>query len=120
MNSSNGGHLVAVRRKDFTIFAVYFEGSELEFPMQERRKRGRSHVLKSAKLILGTSSFIDCFVYNLNGVGARVAVANTADLPDNLDITFDGGRSLRPCRLVWRTLREVGVEFSERARQWPT
>jgi hypothetical protein len=120
MNPSERGRPVAVQRKDFPIFAVYFKDSELELPMQERRKRGRSHVLKSAKLVLGTSSVVDCSVRNLNGAGARVAVAGTTDLPDNLDLTFDGGRSLRSCRLVWRTLEEVGIEFSECARQWPT
>ena len=28
-------------------------------------------------------------------------------------MTFDGGRSIRPCRLVWRTFSGAGVEFSE-------
>jgi hypothetical protein len=46
----------------------------------ERRKAGRSRVLKSAKLVLG-----------------------------------DGGYSIRPCRLVWRTVTETGVEFVQAA-----
>ena len=79
--------------------------------MQERRKRGRAQVIKNAKLVLGTSSVVDCVVSNLTNTGARVEVPNTIALPDNLVLTFDGGRSMRSCRLVWRTLDETGIEF---------
>ena len=79
--------------------------------MQERRRLARSRVIKGAKLVVGTSSVVDCVVRNLTNTGARIVVSNTAELPENLVLTFDGGRSLRPCRLVWRRLDETGVEF---------
>ena len=79
--------------------------------MQERRKFARARVIKSAKLVVGTSSVVDCVVRNLTNTGARVEVPNTAALPENLVLTFDGGRSMRSCRLVWRTVNETGVEF---------
>jgi hypothetical protein len=77
----------------------------------ERRKAGRSRVLKSAKLVLGRSAIIDCVVRNLTNKGARLQIANTLDLPRDFEMTFDGGYSIRPCRLVWRTVTETGVEF---------
>ena len=77
----------------------------------ERRKSGRSRVLKSAKLVLGRSAIIDCVVRNLTNKGARLQIANTVDLPREFEMTFDGGYSIRPCRLVWRTVTETGVEF---------
>lgn len=80
--------------------------------MQERRRSTRSRVRKSAKLVLGVSSVIDCVVRDLTNVGAQIQIPGTTDLPANLDMSFDGGRSLRPCRVVWRTLDETGVEFS--------
>ena len=79
--------------------------------MQERRRLARSRVIKGAKLVVGTSSVVDCVVRNLTNTGARIVVSSTARLPENLVLTFDGGRSLRPCRLVWRRLDETGVEF---------
>jgi hypothetical protein len=88
--------------------------------MQERRKCARSRVLKSAKLVVGTTSLVDCVVHDLTNVGARIEISDTLNLADALDMTFDGGRSIRQCRVVWRTLNVVGVEFSERARQSPT
>lgn len=79
--------------------------------MQERRKFTRSRVIKSAKLVVGASSVVDCVVRNLTNTGARLEVQNPASLPENLGLTFDGGRSMRSCRLVWRTINETGVEF---------
>ena len=79
--------------------------------MAERRKSGRSRVLKSAKLILKRSAIIDCLVRNLTNTGARIQIANTVDLPKDFEMTFDGGYSIRPCRLGWRTVTETGVEF---------
>lgn len=79
--------------------------------MQERRKVIRSRIVKSAKLIFGASSVIDCVVQNLTAAGAGVQISNTGDLPEGLTMTFDGGRTLRSCRIVWRTVNETGVEF---------
>lgn len=79
--------------------------------MLERRKSARSRILKSAKLILGRTSIIDCAVRNLTNTGARIQVANTVNLPQDFEMTSTGGHSIRPCRLVWRTVTETGVEF---------
>jgi len=79
--------------------------------MQERRRLARSRVIKHAKLVVGTSSVVECVVHNLTNTGARLEVKNPAGLPENLVLTFDGGRSMRSCRLVWRTVTETGVEF---------
>jgi len=79
--------------------------------MQERRRLARSRVLKGAKLVVGTSLVIDCVVRNLTNTGARIEVSNTARLPEKVVLTFDGGRSMRSCRVAWRTLNETGVEF---------
>jgi hypothetical protein len=79
--------------------------------MQERRKSGRSRVLKDAKLFFGSSLMIDCVVRNFTNVGARIEIPNTVELPEAFGLTFDGGYLLRPCRIIWRTSNETGVEF---------
>ena len=83
----------------------------MELTMQERRRSTRSRVLKGAKVILDASSVIDCLVHNLTDGGARIEIQNAVALPEAVDVTFDSGRTLRPCRLVWRTLNETGVQF---------
>jgi PilZ domain-containing protein len=91
--------------------AVKFLIAARETYMQEQRKIARSRALKSAKLIHGNSSVFDCTVRDLTDVGARIEVPNTVGLPENLDLTFDGGHSVRQCRFVWRALNKAGVEF---------
>ena len=81
--------------------------------MQERRKHQRLRVFKSVKLVFGNASVLDCVVRDLTTVGARIEIPNTIDLPQVFEMTFDGGRSIRSCRLVWRTSSGTGVEFSE-------
>jgi hypothetical protein len=84
--------------------------------MAERRKYPRIRVLKGAKIVIGTSSVLDCVVRDLSSTGARIEIPNAIGLPEALDVTFDGGHTFRPCRLKWRTLNETGVEFFEAAR----
>jgi hypothetical protein len=79
--------------------------------MQERRRVLRTQVLKEAKLLIGANSVIDCVVCDLTNVGAGVEVPNTMNLPEALDLTLDGGRTIRRSRCVWRKLNKTGVEF---------
>jgi hypothetical protein len=79
--------------------------------MLEQRKITRWRVLRSAKLILGNSSTFDCTVRDLTNFGARFEIPNTVGLPDNLELTFDGGHSVRRSRFAWRALNKAGLEF---------
>jgi hypothetical protein len=79
--------------------------------MLERRKCPRLRVLKSAKLVLAKSTFFDCVVRDLTIGGARIEIPNTIDLPKEFETTFGSGSSMRPCRLVWRTISTAGLEF---------
>ena len=87
--------------------------------MVECRNYPRMRVLKGAKIVLGTSSVFDCVVRDLTNTGARVKITNAANLPDDVAITFDGGRTCRPCRVAWRTLNETGLEFTVPNSQQP-
>jgi hypothetical protein len=62
--------------------------------VQERRKLTRSRVLKGAKIVIGSASTIDCVVRN-----------------ESLGLTFDGGFTVRACRVAWRSVTETGVQF---------
>jgi len=79
--------------------------------MQERRKLSRSRILKGAKLVIGSTSTIDCIVRNASDTGARIEIANTTHLPEVVGLTFDGGRTLRECQVVWRRITETGLKF---------
>lgn len=79
--------------------------------MHERRKYVRTRVQKRATILIENSSAIDCTVWNLTNAGAGIQIPDAICLPEALNLTFDAGRSIRSCRLAWRTLNKVGVEF---------
>lgn len=93
------------------VFSPCFDLVKGQNEMQERRKITRSRVLKGAKFFLKNSSVRDCVVRNLTTTGAGVQIANTIELPEVLDLSFDRGRTFRKCRLAWRKISSTGVEF---------
>jgi hypothetical protein len=79
----------------------------------ENRRVQRTRVLKGAKLILNSrTSLLDCKVRNLTNFGACLQIASPLGIPQQFDITFDCGRSSRPCRVIWRTDHQLGIEFA--------
>ena len=80
--------------------------------MEDRRAFRRTAVLRNAKLILShRTATVCCTLKNLTNHGACLSVASTHGLPDAFELTFDHGRSRRPCRVIWRTSNKLGVSF---------
>jgi hypothetical protein len=80
--------------------------------MQERRRIHRTRVFKAAK-VFGHACTADCDVQDISAQGARLVLVSTARIPETFDLSFDGARTLRSCRVVWRSAMEVGVQFQE-------
>jgi hypothetical protein len=80
--------------------------------MRERRRVRRIPVFKCAKVEYN-GSLRDCVVRDISSLGVRLAFVSTAYIPDNFSLTFDSARTLRACRVAWRTGTEIGVEFQE-------
>ena len=78
--------------------------------MLERRRAPRTQIFKSAQVTFNVTLH-GCIVRDISTLGARLAFISTAGIPDNLSLTFDAAHTLRPCRVVWRTDRAMGVEF---------
>jgi hypothetical protein len=78
----------------------------------ERRKHPRTRVLKGAKIVLGSTSVVDCVVRDLTNAGARLRASNVVNLPKDVAITFDSGRTCRAGRVAWRKVEEAGLEFT--------
>jgi hypothetical protein len=84
---------------------------------RERRGVQRTRVRRSAKIIVPRRSpVIHCTVQNITSGGACLKVANTFGVPDNFELTFELGRTRRPCRVVWRTDDQLGVSFESEER----
>jgi PilZ domain-containing protein len=79
--------------------------------MLERRRFPRTKVFKGAKVVLVGRSTVNCIVRNLSNHGACLQLPTTADLPADFDLSFDTGRTLRNCHVVWHTVTSLGVSF---------
>ena len=78
--------------------------------MQERRLHSRTRVFKVARLF-GAAHLDDCVVRDISMAGARLTVVSATSVPDTFELSFDGARTLRPCRVAWRTATEIGLQF---------
>jgi hypothetical protein len=80
--------------------------------MPERRKFQRTNVQKAARIIAARChQLIGCTVLNVSMSGAEIIVANAADVPNEFELTFDAARTMRPCRVAWRTENRIGLAF---------
>ena len=77
--------------------------------MSQRTDRAVNALLERARS--SKSSVMGCTVRRLTEVGAHLQVPADFAVPETFNMTFDGGRSVRPCRLVWRSFNEMAVEF---------
>jgi PilZ domain len=78
----------------------------------DRRDVQRTRIVRNAKIIAPRrASVIHCTVQNITSGGACLKLANTYGVPENFELTFELGRTRRPCRVVWRTNDELGVAF---------
>ena len=77
----------------------------------DNRNAQRRKTLKGARIVFnGGRSPIDATVRNVSSKGAKLQVTSVVGIPDTFDLLLDG-HARQPCRVVWRTLKELGVEF---------
>jgi len=80
-------------------------------PETENRTALRRTTLKGARIVFNAGrSTIDCTVRNLSSKGAKLQVSSVVGIPDTFDLMLDN-RSRQPCRVIWRTLKELGIQF---------
>jgi len=80
----------------------------------ERRRYARTRSFRIARLF--ADARIGCgIVHNVSATGAGLRMVSTASVPDTFDLSYDGGLTLRHCRVLWRTATEIGLEFQGRS-----
>jgi len=80
--------------------------------MDNRRTLQRTRVLRNAKIIVEHhASLIQCTVLDLTGSGACLSLAASYLMPETFELTFEHGRSRRPCQVRWRSDNKIGVSF---------
>ena len=78
--------------------------------MSENRTSQRHRVLKAGTIEFGGGG-IDCMVRNISDAGAALDVSSPVGIPEHftLIVTVDGLQ--KPCHVVWRKQKRIGVAF---------
>jgi hypothetical protein len=81
-------------------------------PYLEKRLAPRRNTTIRAQIVFnGGRGRLDCIIRNLSESGAKLEVAAVRHIPQTFDLLAPGHRP-HGCRVVWRALKELGVEFS--------
>jgi hypothetical protein len=77
----------------------------------ERRLAPRRNTAIPAQIAFGAGrARRACVIRNLSDTGARLEVNTVVGIPNSFDLLVEGHRR-QPCRVVWRALKEIGVQF---------
>ncbi|MDE1937294.1 PilZ domain-containing protein [Bradyrhizobium sp.] len=78
--------------------------------MDEHRIAPRHRVLKGARIQFGGGS-IDCTVRNISETGAALDVQSPLGIPTEFTLVTE--TDSRPCRVVWRKEKRIGIIFEK-------
>jgi len=79
--------------------------------MTENRTIARQRVLKAGKIAINRAGIIDCTVRNISETGACLQVASPLGIPEYFNLILDGEPAPKPCRVVWRKEKQIGIAF---------
>ncbi len=78
--------------------------------MNEHRVAPRRRTLKAGIIEFGGGG-IDCTVKNISETGAALEVVTPLFIPDRFTLHVLSDQLKRPCHIVWRKERRIGVAF---------
>jgi hypothetical protein len=77
---------------------------------EERRIVPRRRVLKAGSISFGGGA-IDCTIRNISDAGATLEVMTPLFIPDRFKLIVQSESLDRPCHIVWRKDRRIGIAF---------
>ena len=78
--------------------------------MDSRRIAPRHRVLKAGSIEFGGGA-IACTIRNLSETGAALEVMTPLFIPDRFTLAVPTEQLKRPCHVVWRREKRIGVAF---------
>ena len=79
--------------------------------MSDGRIAPRKRVLRAGIIDLGAGGAIACAVKNLSTTGAALEVTTPLFIPDRFKLVIETEHINRPCQIVWRKEKRMGVTF---------
>jgi len=83
-----------------------------------RRKSARRAIGYGAKIVAPDGSWTrDCKVVDVSDSGAKLAIEEGAELPNDFILALSmHGNATRQCHVMWTNESEIGVVFERRAQ----
>lgn len=85
-------------------------GRQLDIRLEKRLQPRRNTMIVATVVFDGGNSRVDCVIRNLSEGGAKIEVPAARIIPQTFDLLVPGHRP-QHCRVAWRALRELGVQF---------
>jgi hypothetical protein len=79
--------------------------------MPERRKKLRMKAGKLAQISFEQKK-IPCTVVDLSLDGACLELSEASAVPESFELIFSGYGTVKKCRVMWRSGKELGVAFT--------
>ena len=79
--------------------------------MDEHRIATRHRVLKGGTIAFNGAAGISCTVRNVSNTGAALDVISPVGIPQSFTLVIDGSDASRPCHVVWRKEKRIGIAF---------
>jgi hypothetical protein len=79
---------------------------------QENRKNVRLVVQHGARIALADGTLTPCRMFDLSATGACLQLNAAEAMPENFILLLShDGKLRRQCAVVWRSKKQIGVEF---------
>ncbi len=76
----------------------------------EHRETARRRVLKAGTIQFGGDA-VPCMVRNLSETGAALEITSPLWFPDHFTLVVSSEGLSKPCQIVWRKEKRIGVKF---------
>ena len=81
-----------------------------------KSKKGITREVRRARYLpalinVGGQGSIECRLLDISQGGAKLSAATPSAIPDRFDLAFAESAQARPCRVVWRRGKLLGVRF---------
>jgi hypothetical protein len=83
----------------------------VDIRLEKRLAPRRNTVIPATIIYNAGRTKTECIIRNLSESGAKLEIRSSiASIPNTFDLIAPGHRP-HPCRVMWRTLKEMGVQF---------
>ena len=113
IKAATGERIVAFGRAGKPSENPFFRGISDMALVIDKKRAARKSVSQPGWITLeGGFAARQCVVHNMSVTGAKVTIEDSNSLPAKLRLAFSrDARTGRPCEVVWRRGKSVGVKF---------